>query len=193
MRGVAIVVKILGFWGRPYKNQTQMLLFRVSLSPFLPQTSLPYLEGGICVPSQGMLGWCRWLSIQLLVSTGVVISGSWDWAPCLALYSARSLLEFLSLFLSPSAPTLHGPSLSLKQIYLNKKKECPSHLGVSMEGTKRQKRFLSGGKLLSFLPSSDPVCFLLEAVSSLTSRFLIRPNRKETRALGQKWLGTFPL
>ena len=54
------------------------------------------------------------LSIQLLVSAQVVISGSWDWphgAPC----SVRSLLEF-SLPLPLPLPPMHTFSLSLSEI-----------------------------------------------------------------------------
>lgn len=54
--------------------------------------------------------WPSWLSIQLVTSAQVLISGSWDWAPHWALHSAASLLEiYLCLCLS-----FHALSLSLK-------------------------------------------------------------------------------
>ena len=69
----------------------------------------------------GAHGWLSCLSIRLLVSTGVMVLGSWDqalcWIPCLA----GRLLEILSLPLSLPLPLLQPPHmhvLSLK--YINK-------------------------------------------------------------------------
>ena len=45
-----------------------------------------------------MPGWLSWLRLQLMISTQVVISESWDLALCWTRYSARSLLVSLSNF-----------------------------------------------------------------------------------------------
>ena len=47
-------------------------------------------------------GWLSQLSVWLLVSAQVIISGLWDWAPHQALWWGRSLLEILSLSLCSS-------------------------------------------------------------------------------------------
>ena len=47
----------------------------------------------------GAPGWLNWLSIQLLISSQVMIPGSWHQTPCLALHWAWSLLKILSLSL----------------------------------------------------------------------------------------------
>ena len=60
-----------------------------------------------------MLGWLSQLSIRLLVSAQVMISGSWHRAPRWALSGAWSLLKILSP--SPSAPPTALGSLSKKK------------------------------------------------------------------------------
>ena len=53
--------------------------------------------------SLGAPGWFSWLSSRLLISAQVMISGSWDWAPCWALQWLWNLLEIL--FPSPFSPS----------------------------------------------------------------------------------------
>ena len=60
-------------------------------------------------------GWCRWLSIGLLVLAQVMISGSWDQVPCQALCSAWSLFEILSLPHPLPLPLMLSPFLSLNK------------------------------------------------------------------------------
>ena len=50
--------------------------------------------------------WLNWLRFQLLVLAQVMISGSWDQAPCQALHSAWRVLKMISLSLFLSLPVL---------------------------------------------------------------------------------------
>ena len=73
----------------------------------------------------GAPGWCSKLSIWLLISAQLMISGSWDWALHWALSWAQSLLKILSP--SPSVPPLphswaHSLFLSLCLSLLKKEK-----------------------------------------------------------------------
>lgn len=47
--------------------------------------------------------WLSWLSCQLLISTQVIISAPWDWAPHWAPCLVSSLLEILLECLSPTS------------------------------------------------------------------------------------------
>ena len=101
-------------------------------------------------------GWGSRLSLQLLVSAQVIVSGSQDWTPCWAPHSAGRLLVSL-----PSAPppTL-VQVLSLKYINLKKKKKNSKWLKV------KQKRFLEGPiqtripVVESWLVIASPLCSL---------------------------------
>ena len=80
---------------------------------------------------RGTPGWLSWLSVQLLISTQVMIPGSWDLAPGWAPSWACTLLKILSpsLYPPPSLSFSLSLSLSLSQ---NKNKnpqwETTSHL-----------------------------------------------------------------
>ena len=58
----------------------------------------------------GVPGWHSWLSVQLLVSAQVMVSGSGDQALHWALHSSWSLLKMFS----PPAPPVCAPTLSNK-------------------------------------------------------------------------------
>ena len=69
--------------------------------------TIGFLRIGLLLKSRenrGVPGWLSWMSVGLLVSAEVMISGSWDGARPQAWCSAGSLLKFLSP--SPSAPPL---------------------------------------------------------------------------------------
>ena len=71
-------------------------------------------------------GWLSQLSIQLLISTWVMISGLWDWGACWAPRWVWSLLGILSLPLP--VPSAHACSLPLKT---NKQTESKAYGSIS--------------------------------------------------------------
>ena len=91
----------------------------------------------------GAPGWLSWISIRLLISAQVIISGSWDLALCQAPHSARSLLDILSLSLPLCLSPL--PTLSLLSLSLNN-----NNFKSTMEGR-------LGGTAVGHLPSAQGV------------------------------------